>query len=135
MRFDVSLQSVKKIESADIIVGIGGAAGDSSASKIVVRDRDSNKRYPLRRKEALQRLGSGLHGAEINGYVLDAIIYTYECKSNSKYIWKAIGSGSMQYSHEFVSFVKRLSRTDLESAKDKYKQYLAGRRRKKRSDR
>ncbi len=130
-QFDVSLHSVKKISSADIVVGIDGSAEGSDSSKVILRDRDSNKRFPLRRKDVIQKVGTNLNGVSMNAFVLDAIIYAHGCKDNKRHIWKAIGGGSMQYSPEFVKFIKQLTKADVHKAISEYKTYRAQRRRTK----
>ena len=119
--FSVSLKSVKKISVADIVVGIDGTANGNSSTIVVQRDVDSNERYPLKRKDVLEKIGNTLKGVIFNQHVLNTIIFKYNCKQNTDYIWKALGGGSMQYSYVFVNFVKGLSKTELEDALASYK--------------
>ena len=125
MRFDIGLRSVKKIAAADLIVGIDGSITEGEGPTVITRNVDSNARYPLKRQGVLEKIGPKLNGVTFTSHTLNAIIHAYDCKANSKYIWKAIGGGSMQYSHEFVQFVNSLSKRNIENALAKYKEHQA----------
>lgn len=133
--YNVTLQSVKKISAADIVVGISGSASQTGSETVIERPVDSNARYPFKRDDVLNRIGKNLGGMRFTSYTLDAIIYSSDCKRNKDFIFKSLGGGAMQYSPEFVTFVKRLEKSDIENAIRKYKEHLADSRRKKRSSR
>lgn len=82
--FDVSLQSIKKIERSDIIVGIG--AGSGTDPVIVARRVDPNVSHPHRRKDVLERLAQS--GSTIGAYEFDAAVRHFKLRDNPAYCWR-----------------------------------------------
>ncbi|MEU1747370.1 DUF3644 domain-containing protein [Micromonospora arida] len=100
--FDVSLNSVKKIEKADIVVGI---ASDDLADAFVVNRRvDPNVSHPYRRKDVLPKLKR-----EITTYQFDAIVFVDGLRDDPKYCWKADGSLLVKWSTETIRHIDKLS--------------------------
>ncbi len=75
--FKVALESVKKIEKSDLMVGVSGrGAGSEEVGPLVVtKIRDPNVAYPLRQRELLARIGT-LHGKKFTSN-------TFQSPSNS----------------------------------------------------
>lgn len=120
-QFDVRLQSVKRISSADIVVGIDGEAEGNRANVVIERRYDPNDSHPLKRTDIFEKIGPKLNGADFNNYVLNAIVYTRNCKEDKTLIWQAKGGGAMQYSEKFVNFLRELSEAEVLEAVEKYK--------------
>lgn len=131
--FDVSLRSVKKISSADLVVGIDGTSAGNGQKLVVEKRIDSNISHPLKRKEILEKIGTNLNGRKFSSYTIDAIIYKFNIKDKKQYFWKALGGGAFQFSREFVAFIKNLSVSNHENALAEYKQYRARNRRNRKS--
>lgn len=123
--FDVSLQSVKKIDKADIVVGVGSTA--PSAPVLVTRRLDPNLTHPLRQKEVLEKLASA-HGGRITSHVFQAVAWHYQLKTNDVMCWQDASGVLVKWSPEAVTFVKGLNWRDIEAAKDAYAAELRGRR-------
>ena len=119
-RYSVSLQSVKKISVADIVVGINGNAEKHVGNVVIEKTVDSNSRFPFKRTDVLNRIGDRVNSVRFTAHTLNAIIYKYDCKNNSDFIFMSLGGGAMQYSSEFISFVKRLSKSELEMVVSEY---------------
>jgi Domain of unknown function (DUF3644) len=124
--FDVSLQSIKKIEKADIVVGI--SAGSGSTPVLVTRKMDPNITHPYRQMDALEKLRSS-HGGQITSYVFQAIAWHHDLKNNDAMCWQDKTVGLVKWSPEVVTFVKGLSASDLLTAKKAYGKELQKRRR------
>jgi len=120
-RFNVTLQSVKKISEADIVVGVSGTANGTRGGIVVIKPEDSNARYPFKRVDVLDRVGKELDGIKFTSHTLNAVIFKHDCKSDTRYIFQALGGGGMQYSHGFITFVKSRTRVQLETALREYK--------------
>lgn len=123
--FDVSLQSTKKIEKADIVVGVGAGAG--AAPVLVTRKVDPNVTHPYRQKEVIERLASA-HGGKVTTHVFQAIVWQHQLKTQDAMCWQDKSSGLVKWSTEVIAFVKGLSAKDLEAAKRGYAAYLRKRR-------
>lgn len=128
--FNVKLESVKKIGDADVVVGVDGSAG-GDGPLVVTRMQDPNKSHPLRRKEICQNLPA-LHGKPFTTYVFDAIAWKHQLKGKPQYCWQADGGVLTKYSHDTVTFIKRLSPADVDSAVADYKRHQASSRKRKR---
>ncbi|MDP2183270.1 MAG: DUF3644 domain-containing protein [Actinomycetota bacterium] len=116
--YTVSLQSTKKIASADLVVGVDGG---SSPDRMLVTQifKDPNKAYPLREKDVLAQ-GLVVDGVPIGQYVFRAIVRKYDLKSDPKYCWEADGGVLTKYSSEVVRFLRSLDAAALDRAKREY---------------
>ena len=77
--FNISLQSVKKIQTADLLVGVDGSIGGTTGPLVITRIKDPNTAYPNRQKEVLQKIGK-LYSKPFTPYVFQAICYKYKLK-------------------------------------------------------
>lgn len=116
--FDVSLRSMKKIERADIVVGVGSAAATDPV--IVTRRIDPNISHPYRRKDALEKLSQG--GVLISAHEFDAAVRHFELRENPTYCWRDDATGTTKWSPETVVFLRGLSAEQIEEAKAAYRQ-------------
>lgn len=114
--FDVSLQSIKKIERADIVVGVG----DESATDpvIVARRVDPNVSHPYRRKDVLERLAE--RGRTIGTYEFDAAVRHFELRDNPTYCWRDSTTNLTKWSPETITYLLRLTPQQVEEAKTAY---------------
>jgi len=76
--YTVSLQSMKKITSADLVVGVEGG-GDGDRILVTQAFKDPNKAYPLRGKDILAKK-LVVDGIEIGQYQLRAVVWKYGLK-------------------------------------------------------
>lgn len=124
--YSVKLESVKKIERADVTVGVTAGSG-SGGPLTILKTQDPNKTHPLRQKDVIQRLGT-VNGVKINSRAFQAIIWKHDLRENSQYCWRATEGVLTRYSNEVITFVKRLSKAEIEAAKAEYSKHLADRR-------
>lgn len=127
--FNVKLESTKKIGDADVKVGVG-AAGTEGGPLVVVRTQDPNTTHPLRRKELCEELPP-IHADYKNPYVFDAIAWKHDLKQNPQYCWQADEGVLTKYSRDTISFVKRLSKADVEAALTDYRAHMKSKSKKK----
>lgn len=125
--FNVSLQSTKKIERADIVVGVGVAATEQPV--IVTRRMDPNLTHPYRQKDALEKLVSA-HGGRISSYVFQAIAWHYGLRDRDTMCWRDEAVGLVKWSPEVVAFIRELPWRDIETARSTYANDLRQRRQK-----
>ncbi len=118
--FKVNFQSVKKISSADIITGIGSTSADQDVL-IVERRVDPNMSHPLRQKEIVSAIGAQVNEVRFSPHTFQAIVWKLDIKAKSHLCWLPAVGGSPQYSNEVVSIIKRLSRLEIETALQEYK--------------
>lgn len=117
--FEVSLQSTKKIKSADIIAGIDNAG--SAGVLLVNKKVDPNKSHPLLANKVVKRVGNKVVGIKFTSYTFQAITWKYDIKSNDRYCWKNEHANTFQYSNDLVTWIKGLSADDVQSSLEEYK--------------
>ncbi len=117
--FEVSLQSTKKIKSADIIARIDNSS--SSGVLLVSKKVDPNKSHPLSATKVIQNIGGMVAGFNFTSYTFQAIIWKYSIKENDRFCWKNEHANTFQYSNDLVVWVKKLSSEEIQSALDAYK--------------
>ncbi|MCG3155057.1 MAG: hypothetical protein DKINENOH_01655 [bacterium] len=121
--FKVSLQSVKKVSSADVVVGVK-SLHDETEPLIIERRVDPNITHPERRRNILDRIGTHLNGERFTFHTFEAIAWKYDIKNKPNLCWQSTSGGITRYSPEVTSFIKRLSMDDLKIALDEYRAYL-----------
>ncbi len=128
-QYRVKLVSVKKVKSSDVQVGMKPIAAPGEIA-VVERRQDPNITHPLQQKHILEKIGPDLMGVRFTSYTFQAIARKFRIKEKSHLCWRpANESESPKYSMEIIAFLRKLSRTDIEKAKDDYRSYLAKRRR------
>jgi hypothetical protein len=120
--FKVKLESTKKIENADIIVGVQ-KPGDAGAGPLIVsKPMDPNLTHPIRTKALVEAVGM-LHGVEFTSGTFQAIAWKYGLKSKPLFCWKDTEGNLIKYSHETVAFIRRLTAGDVQLAKTEYREW------------
>lgn len=117
--FSVKLESTKKIERADVVVGVQAQTAEAGPL-VITRTADPNVTHPLRTRDVVEQIGD-LHGQKFTSFVFQAILSEYGLKSKPEYCWKAAEGVLVKYSRDVVAFIKRLSQADVASAVAAYK--------------
>lgn len=125
--FDVKLESVKKIDNADMVIGISQEADGPLA---IVRTQDPNKSHPLRQTEVLEKIHS-LHGNRFTSYTFQAITWKYNIREQAQYCWKASEGILVRYSNDIVTFINRLSVGEVQAATQEYSEHLRSQRKRR----
>jgi hypothetical protein len=120
--FSVKLESTRKIESTDVVVGVKKPE-ESQELLVVSRAMDPNVTHPLRQKDVLQRIEI-LNGIPFSGDVFQAIVWKYEVKTQAKFCWQAAAGVLTTYSHDLVAWIKQLSPEAVGTAIIGYKAHL-----------
>jgi EC042_2821-lke REase/Protein of unknown function (DUF3644) len=128
--FKVALESVKKIEKADLVFGVAGnlVGSEEVGPLVVTKIRDPNVAYPLRQKELLPKIGTMLHGMQFTSHTFQAICYKFGFKSDPTYCWQATEGTLTKYSNDLVQRIKSLTQEEVREALAAYKAYTRGRR-------
>jgi hypothetical protein len=111
--FDVALNSVKKIDKADIVVGV--AAEDAAEAVVVQRRVDPNVSHPYRRKDVLPKLSNGLSTFEF-----DAVVRVNGVIGDPRYCWRDDQVGLVKWSPELIGYLNRLSPEEVAKARTQY---------------
>jgi hypothetical protein len=118
--FDVTLQSTKKIEQADIVTGVDREATDSV---LITRILNPNRSHPYRRTEALERIRER-RGDEFNTRSFDAVAWRYGLREKKNLCWTDDRyAGVVKWSPEVVNVMSRLTSAEVEEARQAYAAY------------
>jgi EC042_2821-lke REase/Protein of unknown function (DUF3644) len=123
--FKVKLESIKKIEKADLIVGVQKAAEAGAGPLVITKTMDPNLTHPLKTSDVITAVGT-LHGSKFTSGTFHAIAWKHGVKENPMYCWKASEGGFIRYSQDTVAFFKRLTAGDVDLAKKEYKERSKG---------
>lgn len=121
--FSVLLQSTKKIQAADFVVGIDAEKHDGLL--LVSKKVDPNKSHPHQRKAILEIIGSTLNGEKFSTYVFDAIVWHRKLKEQDRYCWKNLATKTFQYSPELVTFFQSMTASDIKASLNAYRKSLS----------
>jgi len=111
--FDVSLQSIKKIDKADIVVGV---TSEELAEAIVVsRKVDPNVSHPYRQKDVIPKIKR-----ETTTYEWQAVTFTHGMRDEPKYCWQDKDAHLVKWSPEAVRYFNSLSEEAIQNAKKEY---------------
>lgn len=125
--FKINFQSVKKISSADIIIGVKGLTEDDKPL-VVERRVDPNISHQIRRKDILEKIGNELNGIKFNAHTFEAIAWQYDLKSKKHLCWKSDFGETTRYSAEVIALLKRFSQDEINTALTGYREHLRKRR-------
>lgn len=120
--FTVKLESTKKIEKADIVVGVT-AEEEKPGPLAIVKVKDPNITHPLRTGDVVARIGN-LHGKPFTTYVFYALAWRYELRDNPQYCWRATENVLTLYSHDAVAFIRTLPKGEVDAAVEGYAKHL-----------
>jgi hypothetical protein len=118
--FKVKLESTKKIENADLVVGVQKAGDVAPGPLIVAKPMDPNVTHPLRMMDVIAQVGE-LHGKPFTSGTFQAVAWKHALKANPIYCWRATEGTLIRYSADVITFIKRLTEGDVELAKQEYK--------------
>lgn len=133
--FNVKLESVKKIDVADIVVAVAGAgAGEigDGGPLAIVRTQDPNETHPLRQTEVLERIPK-LHGNKFTQYTFQAVVWKHGIKQNPRYCWQSSTGELTRYSFDLVEYIRRLTASDINACLTDYRQHIRSSSRKRRT--
>ena len=117
--FSIKLESTKKIQKADVLVGVEKQAAVGGPLAIV-RTLDPNISHPLRQKEVVARTPD-LHGIKFSPHVFQAILWRYKLKEDPVYCWRATEGILTKYSNDIVPRIRQLNKGDVEAALADYR--------------
>jgi EC042_2821-lke REase len=126
--FRIKLESVKKIETADVVAGISGkfAAEEYDGPLIIQKITDPNTTHPFRQKELLKAIGT-LHGKPFTSHAFQALCRKFGFKADPKYCWMDSKGAITEYSNGLINQIRAVTASELHDAIGAYKKYLTQR--------
>ena len=123
--FSVKLESVKKIEQADVVVAVG-TDHSQSGPLAIVRTQDPNRTHPLRQREVLDRIPK-LNEERFTQYTFQAIVWKHDVKANPRYCWRSSTGELTRYSFALIQFIEGLTTADVAASLTDYREHLRSR--------
>ncbi len=120
--FSVKLESTKKIQDADVVVGVTKAS-DSPGPLAVVKMVDPNVSHPLRQTEIVQKIPT-IHGKAFTAHIFQAIAWKYQLKTKPEYCWQAKEGVLTRYSNDVVTWIRALPVAQVDAALTDYRAFL-----------
>ncbi len=123
--FTVKLESTKKIQDADVVIGVTKTT-ETPGPLAIVRPVDPNVSHPLRQKEVLEKIPT-LHGKTFTAFIFQAVVWQNGVKSKLELCWQAKEGVLTKYSNEIVAWINQLTPVDVQSALDGYRGFMKSR--------
>lgn len=117
--YDINMQSVKKMTSADLVVAISSTAD----GQVVVRKTDPNQTHPFSMKELLEKVNGRRQGRTLTTYDYQAICWKENLKDDTKYAWKHSNGASHVWSGDAVNYLSSLSDNYYNNVRAEYGGY------------
>lgn len=121
--YDIHMQSVKNMTSADLVVAVSPTAD----GQVAVRKTDPNQTHPYSAKELLSRVNAKHIGRKISTYDHQAICWKESLREDAKYAWKHSSGAAHVWSGDAVSYLASLSDTKYDELRAEYGAYLKSR--------
>lgn len=125
--YDINLQSVKKMTSADLVV----AVSQDAEGQIVLRKTDPNQTHPFTATELVDKVNARRVGRILNSYDHQAICWDEDLRANPSYAWKHSNASSHVWSGAAVTYLADKSDADCDGARTRYREHTAAERKKK----
>lgn len=119
--FRVKLESVKKVQQADVVAGIDQSMNANTQGPLVIeRKFDPNDPNWVRRKNILEELPE-LHGKKFTSHTFDAVVWHQKIKDKPHLCWVSKEGALTKYSREIVAVIRRLGQDQVNAALAAYK--------------
>lgn len=117
--YDINMQSVKKMTSADLVVAVSSTAD----GQIVVRKTDPNQTHPYSAKELLEKVNFKRPGRTLSTYDYQAICWKESLRENAKYAWKYSNAASHGWSGVAVAYLASFDDQHYDQIRQEYGQH------------
>lgn len=124
--YSVKLESTKKVQSADLVVGVDGDA--ASGPVLVQRRVDPNRSHPLREKHILEAVGDELNGVKFTSHTFRGLAHQEGWKDRDELCWQHEDTGLTTWSRDVVGMCRSFSANQLQAAREAYSAHLKARR-------
>jgi hypothetical protein len=118
--YDVNLQSVKKMSSADLVVAVSSDAD----GQIVVRKSDPNQTHPYNATELLKMINKRRNGRKLTSRDYQAMCWKEDLRANARFAWKHSNAASHVWSGDAVRHLADKPDADYDEARAEYRRFL-----------
>ncbi|MGB4809840.1 MAG: DUF3644 domain-containing protein [Candidatus Phosphoribacter baldrii] len=118
--YDINMQSVKKMSSADLVVAVSPTAD----GQVAVRKIDPNQSHPYSATELLKKVNAKRKGRKLTSYDVYALCWKESLRDNALYAWKHSKGASHFWSGDALSYLASLSDERYDTLRSEYGAYL-----------
>jgi hypothetical protein len=118
--YDVNMQSVKKMSSADLVVAVSPTAD----GQVAVRKTDPNQTHPYSATELLKKVNAKRRGRKLTSYDIQAICWKEALREDLKYAWKHSNGVAHVWSGDALSYLASLSDERYDAIRSEYRTHL-----------
>jgi len=122
--YDIHMKSLKKMSSADLVVGV---AADAPV-RVVTRKSDPSDDYKYLTTELLSRANKKRAGRPLNSYDYSAVSWKHSIKTNKSYAWTHENGGQTWWSDRAVDLFSDFTDSDIAEIRREYGAELQRRR-------
>lgn len=120
--YDINLQSVKKMTSADLAVAVSSTAD----GRIVLKKTDPNQTHPFSMSELIKKVNQRRSGRNLTTYDYQAICWKEDLRRNPRYAWKHGNSASCVWSGDALNYLASQPDQYYDRIRQEYRDYLRG---------
>lgn len=121
--YDINMQSVKKMTSADLVVAVSSTAD----GRVVMRKTDPNQTHPYSMMELLDKVNERRAGRKLTTYDHQAICWKEALRENGQYAWKHGNAASHVWSGDAITYLASLTDERYEQVRAEYRAHLRSR--------
>ncbi len=115
--YGVKLQSMKRIEAADVVVGVKAGGEDPSDDPIFIeRKVDPRRSHPYFMKDVLERV-SRPDGRPFNSYDFQAVTHTHRMRGDDRWCHEDAERNYVRWSADLVTFINSLTSSQIDEAR------------------
>lgn len=114
--YDIHMQSVKKLTSADLVVAVSPTAD----GQIAIRKSDPNQTHPYSASELIARVNAKRNGRTFSSYDHQAVCWKESLRDNPKYAWKHSNGAAHVWSGEAANYLAGLTDDQLAIIRAEY---------------
>ncbi|MBF6253132.1 DUF3644 domain-containing protein [Nocardia farcinica] len=115
--YDINMQSVKKMTSADLVVSVS----PTGEGRVVVKKLDPNQSHPYNQTELLDKVNQRRKGRRLTSYDYQVLCWKEKLRDNPKYAWKHEHSPTYLWSGDAVSYLAGLDDEVFDQARADYR--------------
>lgn len=121
--YDINMQSVKKMTSADLVVAVSSTAD----GRVVMRKTDPNQTHPYSMMELLDKVNEKRAGRKLTTYDHQAICWKEALREKWQYAWKHSNAASHVWSGDAITYLASLTDERYEQVRAEYRAHLRSR--------
>lgn len=118
--YDINLQSVKKMSSADLVVAISSTAD----GQVVIRKTDPNQTHPYSLKTLLERVNEKRPGRTLTTYDHQALCWKEALREDARFAWKHSNGASHVWSGDAITHMRSLPDEHYDAVRVEYWRHL-----------